>query len=355
MTGAAAPGSGSSGGSGPIYGDGSTANPFRDYADANNPPWAAPFGTGNENSPFSDTQQPVNDPGAEGGNDGGSSGEGSGEGSGSSSGTGSGEGSGEGSGSSSGTGSGEGSGGSGGSSSGTGSGKGSGSSSGKGSGEGSGGSGGSSSGTGSGPSAPGGSPTPPVQPTPPPGPAANDGSEDDSDWDDDRDDDKGKEPEKPVDPVKVSTNQLLGTVGSVQNLIDKLKKEGAYVSNATYVGKVWYNLPIKAQLSDKLFGTERMYCQQALEKGNEGLKDLKEAFGKDVKLGSIFIERNGMLNHTAKLVEFPNGDRYVVDIWQSMVDGIPRIFAEKDWTRNWTEQLGGSPKVEKYLDSAKVD
>ena len=105
-------GSGSPGGSGPIYGDGSKENPFRDYADPNAPPWAAPFGDGSANNPLSDTQQPVNDPGAEGGSDGGSSDTGSGEGGsndggGSSSGTGSGEGSG-GSGSSSGRGSGAG-------------------------------------------------------------------------------------------------------------------------------------------------------------------------------------------------------------------------------------------------------
>ena len=120
------------------------------------------------------------------------------------------------------------------------------------------------------------------------------------------------------------------------------------------MGKVWNNLPIKAQLSDWWYGSERIYCEGALNKGEEGLKQLKATFGNDVKLGSIFIERNAALNHTANVVEFKNGDRYVVDIWQSMVDGKPRIFSEKEWTSKWAAELGGSPKVQKFIGGVEV-
>jgi hypothetical protein len=133
----------------------------------------------------------------------------------------------------------------------------------------------------------------------------------------------------------------------MQDLIDKLKKDGVYISNAGYIGKVWYNFPVKAQLSDLAFGATRYYCEQAAEAGHTMLETtLKAQFGDNVKIGQIFIERNKLLNHTANYVEFANGEKYVVDIWQSMIDGKPALVSQADWVKTWNATLGGSPKVD---------
>ena len=133
----------------------------------------------------------------------------------------------------------------------------------------------------------------------------------------------------------------------VQDFINQLAKDGKFVSNATGLQKVWYNLPIKAQLSDWAYGSERFHCQEALYAGQKMLEGTLQAqFGKNVKLGQIFIERNYFNNHTANLVEFPNGDKYVVDIWQSMIDGKPALFKQADWIKKWNATLGGTPKVD---------
>ncbi len=133
----------------------------------------------------------------------------------------------------------------------------------------------------------------------------------------------------------------------VQDFITKLAKDGVYVSNATNFQKVWYNFPLKGHLSDWAFGAKRFYCEEALKAGQTMLENTLQAqFGKDVQLGQIFIERHSYLNHTANVVEFPNGDKYVVDIWQSLVDGKPAIVKQADWVKTWNATLGGTPKVD---------
>ena len=133
----------------------------------------------------------------------------------------------------------------------------------------------------------------------------------------------------------------------VEDFIAKLKKDGVYVSNATNFQKIWYNFPIKGHLSDWAFGAKRFYCEESLKAGHTMLESTLQAqFGKDAKIGQIFIERHGYLNHTANFVEFPNGDKYVVDIWQSLVDGKPAIVKQADWVKTWNATLGGTPKVD---------
>ncbi len=139
-------------------------------------------------------------------------------------------------------------------------------------------------------------------------------------------------------------NQTVLT-GDLQNLINDLTKQGKYVSNATLPQKAWYNLPIKAQLSDYFTGSERLHCEEAANYGAAILKPLQAQFGKDVKLGQIFIERNTLMNHTANVIQFPNGEKYIVDVWKSLIEGKPVIYNQADWVKEWNGTLGGSPTV----------
>ena len=56
-------------------------------------------------------------------------------------------------------------------------------------------------------------------------------------------------------PVGQSVINQTVLTGDLQNLINDLTKQGKYVSNATLPQKAWYNLPIKAQLSDYFTGS----------------------------------------------------------------------------------------------------
>jgi hypothetical protein len=139
-------------------------------------------------------------------------------------------------------------------------------------------------------------------------------------------------------------NQTVLTA-DLQNLINDLTKKGMYVSNATLPQKAWYNLPIKAQLSDYFTGSTRLHCEEAANYGEAILKPLQAQFGKDVKLGQIFIERNMLMNHTANVIQFPNGEKYIVDVWKSLIDGKPAIYKQADWVKEWNTTLGGTPTV----------
>ncbi|MFA5267007.1 MAG: hypothetical protein WC379_03475 [Methanoregula sp.] len=134
--------------------------------------------------------------------------------------------------------------------------------------------------------------------------------------------------------------------GDLQNLITKLAGEGKYVSNATLIQKGWYNFPVKAQISDWATGSERLHCEEAAKYGEELLKTLQAQFGKDVRMGQIFIERNPLMNHTANVVQLPNGEKFIVDVWRSLIDGKPAIYNQADWVKVWNAELGGSPTVD---------
>ncbi|OPX63047.1 MULTISPECIES: hypothetical protein [unclassified Methanoregula] len=143
-------------------------------------------------------------------------------------------------------------------------------------------------------------------------------------------------------------NQTILTA-DLQNLITKLAAEGKYVSNATLSQKAWYNFPVKAQLSDWLTSSERLHCEEAAKYGEQLLKNLQSQFGKNVKMGQIFIERNPLMNHTANVVQFPNGEKYVVDVWRSLIDGKPAIYKHADWIKVWNAELGGTPSVNELM------
>ena len=60
-----------------------------------------------------------------------------------------------------------------------------------------------------------------------------------------------------------------------------------------------------------------------------------------------------MINHAATKVVLPNGERYIMDFWDGMQDGKPRVYTEEEWLKKWKPQLGGNPEVSSmsYLES----
>jgi hypothetical protein len=88
-----------------------------------------------------------------------------------------------------------------------------------------------------------------------------------------------------------------------------------------------------------------LFCGECEEEGRALLAPLKAQFGPNVKIGRILIERNSLVNHIANVVQFPNGEKYVVDVWKSLSTGKPAIYTEANWIAEWNKELGGTPTV----------
>lgn len=80
---------------------------------------------------------------------------------------------------------------------------------------------------------------------------------------------------------------------------------------------------------------------------------IRTTFGRGAFVDEIILERNPLINHAATKVILPNGERYVLDFWEGMQEGAPRVYTEQDWINKWKNQLGGNPKIEHlgYLET----
>lgn len=79
-------------------------------------------------------------------------------------------------------------------------------------------------------------------------------------------------------------------------------------------------------------------CGEFEQWGKEQLKDpIKKIFGEDAILTHIEIQstNNPLANHIANEVILKNGDRYVVDMWETMATGEVKIYPESAWIEKW--------------------
>ncbi len=191
-------------------------------------------------------------------------------------------------------------------------------------------------------------------------------------------------------PVKLEPfNEHIQVMGQLDDLskamqtaTESLKSEGKFIANGTLIDKVRYGLPHLATsaidwLSDAIpnvvyYPTTytqsqqliRSYpeiftdtpqppphltnpgwgqCGEAVEWGAAKLAEpVKQIFGDDAIFTQITIDSNynPWGNHVANEVIAKNGDRYVIDMWQSMVDGKPAICSEDEWIRKWKSEPG---------------
>jgi hypothetical protein len=271
--------------SGKVYGSGSSDDPYRDYPDADNPPWKPQYGDGTTTSPYSDTAPPVIETDGGGGEGGGSE--------------------------------------------------------------------------------PVYHTSVDLHPTLASGPTASDTApivahiepikpkeetvkieSDDDGYDDDSVDPahvqeiKAKAAAKDIDGYdEGSDTDRTDTLEKLLSCSDKLKdlitahiNAGDFIGNDTNFDK-FYNAP-SYWLGNKHYSE----CQEAFDWGATLGDDIHKTFGEDAVYTEIKIANPlmpGVANHIANLVVLPNGQRFVIDVWDSMIHKEPKIYREDEWIDKW--------------------
>ena len=163
---------------------------------------------------------------------------------------------------------------------------------------------------------------------------------------------------------------------------DKLSKEGKYIANGNLFWKAWYGVPhhlkeaagwlqdiipngpidpLDESQADALKmlagahdGSPRPpaadpdpywgQCEQAAAWGAKTMAEpVSRIFGPDVVLTKIVVQSgwNDFGNHIANEVITPGGQRYVIDMWQTMLNcGKPVVCTEEEWIRTWKNHAG---------------
>ena len=188
-------------------------------------------------------------------------------------------------------------------------------------------------------------------------------------------------------PVKSNEAQQLADLGgALEKAAQQLKAGGKYVANGSLIDKVWYGVPHggkeavawvgdvlkgvldalpKGQsdakgvaLEQELLGTQILsdsppqprpdvdpnwgQCGEAAEWGARAMEGpIREIFGPDAVFTKIALQSNvnPLGNHIANKVIAPNGERYVVDMWATMVESKPKIYTEAEWLETWRNKV----------------
>ena len=77
-----------------------------------------------------------------------------------------------------------------------------------------------------------------------------------------------------------------------------------------------------------------------LLQGVELVASLRDDLGK--RRGTGFVDWTDAVyrdNHIANRITFPNGERYVIDYWESAASGKPEVIPEKEWVQKWQKKL----------------
>jgi len=138
------------------------------------------------------------------------------------------------------------------------------------------------------------------------------------------------------EPIDTNSERIL--VGKMQSKINEKLKEGYYIANPNLPKKAWNKTVGKAidLFTNKKQGT----CGDAYEWGADWYEPIvKEVFGPDAVMTQITVEADSLRNHTANEVILPNGERYIIDNWISMIEGSPCIYPEDKWIKMTKKNL----------------
>ena len=124
-------------------------------------------------------------------------------------------------------------------------------------------------------------------------------------------------------------------------ILDEKTKEGYFVRNSNLPKKAWNNTLGRAV--EWAGGWKGGQCGEYGQWGMDWSKDaVHELFGQDAVVTDIAASNNPFLGHRATKVILPDGQRLVLDYWESMPSGSPKIYQEDQWIEQWNQKLMGN-------------
>jgi len=138
---------------------------------------------------------------------------------------------------------------------------------------------------------------------------------------------------------------------SVDTIIKQRSAQGYYVMNPGAVQKIW-NFTLGGAIHWVTAATDGLgitknrtwtggTCGNLSGWGQQWLTDdVKKIFGPDVNVNELVINPGGWANHAANQIVLPNGDRYIIDMWEGMSKGSSRVYTEDEWLAKWKPVFG---------------
>lgn len=127
----------------------------------------------------------------------------------------------------------------------------------------------------------------------------------------------------------------------MQSTINEKIREGYYVRNSNLFKKAWNNT--LGWAVEKAGGWKGGQCGEFGQWGADwSKKDVQEIFGENAIVTDIAASNNPFLGHRATKVILPDGSRKVLDFWESLPGGKPKIYDEDKWIERWNDKLWGN-------------
>jgi hypothetical protein len=169
----------------------------------------------------------------------------------------------------------------------------------------------------------------------------------------------------PGDGDAAIRQQLAQFRSGLDDIIRQKLEEGYYVSNPDIWQQAILDFPIlgTAMMEEVLRGAygnrtaggvqiepHPVHCQECQEEGVKWIGGLvSQTFGPGTILEQLVINPDSYNNHIANQITLPNGERFIVDIWQGLKDGGARVFREEDWINAWQTKIGGSDDIKNTI------
>lgn len=142
-------------------------------------------------------------------------------------------------------------------------------------------------------------------------------------------------------------------------------REGYFVKNAGWLSATQHMFQDWTRWADNTKGGR---CGEYGERGMLWIKPcLDKLYGRDALVDDIFVEERTTMrgqeagwtslsyyhpdklawhaNHRATRVVLPDGRRFVVDYWESISSGTPRLVSEAEWIDKWRRAIGVNDSV----------